>query len=364
MKTILVVEDECDVRENLEVLLESEGYNVLCARDGIEAYKIAFAKEPDLILSDIRMPRMDGFKLVEKLQRNQVTNLIPFIFLTAKSEIDDIRAGMNKGADDYILKPFTIDEVLSSIKTRLLKSEKHSSNIKEFKNLVIKKLPHELRTPLVGILGMSEIILEDIDQMPKSEIKEIVNKIKFSGNRLHRRIEKFLTYTLLLEMNQNHLSEGDAADIEYNINAEIIKKKLFEKAKEFNRADDLDVIFENGKLKIYEWQFEILLDELIENSLKYSKQGSDIIVIGKPDGQNYVIKILDKGKGIKNLDFNNIKAFNQFGEEDGTEEGIGIGLVIVKKIIEITDGYLTFQNHQKNNNKIELGIPLININGK
>ena len=121
MRTILVIEDEHSVRVNLVELLESEGYNVLSAKNGEEGYTTAITCEPDLILSDIRMPVLNGIELLKKLQLNISTAMIPFIFLTAKTEMQDMREGMANGADDYIAKPFQIDDVLNAISSRLKK---------------------------------------------------------------------------------------------------------------------------------------------------------------------------------------------------------------------------------------------------
>ncbi|MHB8906258.1 MAG: response regulator transcription factor, partial [Melioribacteraceae bacterium] len=118
MKKILVVEDEPVIRENISELLETEGFEVICAEDGYEGYNIALNKLPDLILSDIRMPKMDGFDMLKKLQDNPLTSAIPFIFLSAKVEPQDIRTGMTLGADDYLVKPYRSTDLLSAIDSR------------------------------------------------------------------------------------------------------------------------------------------------------------------------------------------------------------------------------------------------------
>jgi DNA-binding response OmpR family regulator len=123
MKKILVIEDNPEVRENLEEILELSGYEVLTAEDGKIGVEIALREMPDLVLCDVMMPRLDGFGVLNILSKKSSTADIPFVFLTAKTEKSDFRRGMNLGADDYITKPFYKDELLAVIETRLRKSE-------------------------------------------------------------------------------------------------------------------------------------------------------------------------------------------------------------------------------------------------
>ena len=120
---ILVIEDHEDVRENIIEMLELAGYRVHQAGNGKDGVKQAIDIRPDLILCDIMMPEMDGYAVLYVLSKNQQTAHIPFVFLTAKGEKQDVREGMSKGADDYITKPFTEMELLQAVETRLKKFE-------------------------------------------------------------------------------------------------------------------------------------------------------------------------------------------------------------------------------------------------
>jgi len=122
-KKILVIEDNREVRDNLEEILELSGYEVILAEDGKVGVEKALNETPDLILCDVMMPHLDGFGVLNILSKKSQTADIPFIFLTAKAEKSDFRRGMNLGADDYITKPFYKDELLSVLETRLNKSE-------------------------------------------------------------------------------------------------------------------------------------------------------------------------------------------------------------------------------------------------
>lgn len=133
-KKILVIEDQQDVRENIEELLQLSNYDVFTAIDGKEGVKKALELKPDLILCDIMMPEMDGYDVLYLIGKNPEVAATPFIFLTAKAEKADFRKGMNLGADDYITKPFEEMEVLGAIERRLQKFDQlvAQDNLQEF----------------------------------------------------------------------------------------------------------------------------------------------------------------------------------------------------------------------------------------
>ena len=124
MAKLLLIEDERILRENTCELLEAYGYDCVTAEHGKDGLKAAIRETPDLIICDISMPKMDGYEVFEVLQKTVVTSIIPFVYLSAKSQKFDIRKGMELGVDDYLTKPFTFEELHSSIKARLDKSER------------------------------------------------------------------------------------------------------------------------------------------------------------------------------------------------------------------------------------------------
>lgn len=118
MKTILIIEDQPDMLENIATILEMEGYAVLTANDGQDGFARAQEEKPDLILCDVMMPHMDGHQVLQSLRGDQTIAGTPFIFLTAKGEKRDQRTGMNLGADDYLTKPVTATDLLAAVSAR------------------------------------------------------------------------------------------------------------------------------------------------------------------------------------------------------------------------------------------------------
>lgn len=126
-KNILVIDDNSHIRENIAEILELANYNVITAENGKEGVAIAQEELPDIIICDIMMPELDGYGVLYLLSKNPVTSNIPFIFLTAKAEMDDLRKGMNLGADDYLTKPFEETDLLNAIETRIKRNESFKS---------------------------------------------------------------------------------------------------------------------------------------------------------------------------------------------------------------------------------------------
>ena len=131
MTTILIIEDETPIRELISELLTLEDFEVLEAQNGLEGIELAQNHPPDLIICDVMMPELDGYGVLNYLQQNPVTRVIPFIFLTAKGTRQDQRYGMNLGADDYLIKPFSNEDLLDAIAMRLKKRENHSQRYYE-----------------------------------------------------------------------------------------------------------------------------------------------------------------------------------------------------------------------------------------
>jgi len=143
MKTILLIEDNKELRQNTAEILELAGYKVLSAENGKIGVELAFSHAPDLIVCDIMMPELDGYGVLYMLSKNSSTSSIPFIFLTARSEKNDLRKGMEMGADDYLTKPFDDLELLKVVEIRLKKTETlktHLSSTAESVNSFIESV--------------------------------------------------------------------------------------------------------------------------------------------------------------------------------------------------------------------------------
>jgi len=196
---ILIVEDEADIRENLALLLRMEGYEPLEAGNGVTGLALARQYVPDLILSDVLMPELDGYGFLEALRADPITAGIPFIFLTGKTDRAQRRRGMNLGADDYLGKPFTRDEVLDAVNARLrrvqvLEKTGPKANTKSTGLGPVIKGYRMLRR--LGAGGMSEVFLA------QREADGLEVAVKLLDTRLNENaslLERFIQEYALLE---------------------------------------------------------------------------------------------------------------------------------------------------------------------
>lgn len=141
MKRILVIEDHALMRRNIVTILEMEGYAAVAAAHGREGLALARTDHPDLILCDVMMPEMDGHEVLRLLRADAATAAIPFVFLTAKGEKQEVRGGMNLGADDYLVKPVSRDDLVAALAARLARREQQMRP--DFNTLFASSLPLE-----------------------------------------------------------------------------------------------------------------------------------------------------------------------------------------------------------------------------
>ena len=188
MKKILVIEDESEMRRNLTTILRLEKFHPLPAENGRVGLELAKKERPDLILCDVMMPELDGYGVIAALRTDAETVTIPFIFLTAKGEKPDIRAGMNLGADDYLTKPVAKADLLAAIHSRLQRAVQQA--VPEFKPNFHSAGPQEEvlgLTPRVAetLLWLAQgktngeiaIILGNTESTVKKHVLEIFDKL-------------------------------------------------------------------------------------------------------------------------------------------------------------------------------------------
>ena len=156
MKTILVIEDQHIMRQKTVTILKMEGYDVLEAPNGAEGIRLAHDELPDLILCDIMMPERDGYDVLQAVRLNRATATMPFLFLTAKGEKPDLRAGMNLGADDYLVKPTPRADLLEAIEARFERQRLNEERLKQELAKVSFQPDYSSPGPLVEKLGLTE----------------------------------------------------------------------------------------------------------------------------------------------------------------------------------------------------------------
>ncbi|MBE9207714.1 response regulator [Nostoc sp. LEGE 06077] len=346
MNTILIIEDEPQVRENILEILQLSNFETLAAPNGKIGLEIAQAQLPDLIICDIMMPELDGYSVLSALRQNETTINIPLIFVTAKAERSDFRQGMDFGADDYLTKPFTPEELLNAISVRLNKKamiERQSqAKLDELRMNIIHSLPHEINTPLNGIIGMSQLLIESSDLINESEEIEIVESIYTSANRLHRLAQRFLLYSNLelIARNPEKIVQIQA-EIDNCLSKTVISDVCIHQARAVNRDKDLNLQLTESLVQMPKEKLSIIIEELIDNALKFSLQSSEIQVLSQFNSYQYRLDVIDHGKGMTGEEIEKIGAFVQFNRKLYEQQGSGLGLAIVQHIVKIYKGEFT-----------------------
>jgi len=345
---ILVVEDEEIVRSNILQFLENENYELDEAESGIDALQRIEKSAPDLVISDIMMPGMDGYELVKRIQTNPVTADIPIILLTARADNQDVRRGMEFGADDYITKPFKGHDLIQAVKTRLKKKENYERKFEELKSNISLYIPHELRTPLVSIIGFADLLTASLDDLEQDEIYEMAARVKNASLKLYDRIEKFI-YFSELELSKTQKTLKLKFNIKEHFVSSLLKTKF--KAKE---PENIDVSVEEAEVVIHEDYFTRMLVELVENAFKFTGNSPHIKVIGRAIDNEYILSVEDNGRGMSENEINQIHVFKQFNREVFQQEGNGLGLAIVKNILSITQSKLNIESDGKTYTKVQI----------
>jgi Osmosensitive K+ channel histidine kinase len=362
MTKILVIENEELIRESILELLEIEEFETLSAENGKIGLQVAQKSNPDLILCDVVMPEMDGHGVLEALRKAPETKMIPFIFLTSKADKLDLRKGMEMGADDYLIKPFTPKELLKAIATQLEKKasvQKFSQQkLDELRNNITHSLPHELRTPLNGILASTELLLDELDSMETNEIREIVEQISLSGKRLYRLTMNFLLYAELELIATDPKKIASLRQDKTRSSQIVITEKVMSQVQEEKREADLFLNLQNVAIAMAEMRVEKLVEELVDNAMKFSAIGQPIEINGFVKDNQFVLSVKNSGREITPQQIAQIGAHVQFERKLYEQQGSGLGLAIVQKLIELHQGQLIIESPSNQQTVVTVYLPL------
>lgn len=365
-RRILVIDDEDLIRKLIIEIIELEGFEAISAEHGLQGVEFAKTYHPDLIICDVTMPYLDGLGTLAALRKDPQTASIPFIFLTAKIDHSDIRQGMNLGADDYLPKPVGREELVTAIRAQFQKHswmrDQYEKKMEELRRNISSSLPHELRTPLNGILGMSELLMDVYDTFTREEILEMVRDIHTSAKRLHRLVENFWLYAKLetLSTDPGHLEVIRKQAQTFSAKA-IIEKVAVTKARDFNRVPDLHLTVAEEAVKISDSHLAKVTEELLENAFKYSLPGTPVIVTGTVGPDTYLLTVVEYGRGMTANQIADIGAYMQFERTIYEQQGAGLGLAIVQRIIEINEGSLRIESIPDQQTKIEVELPKLQL---
>lgn len=345
-RTILVVDDDPTILMGLSVKIRRHGYNVITAKDGSEGLQQAKDNTPDLVLSDVMMPFPDGFEMRRKLGQDARLAAIPFIFLTARTDLQDRLRGFKAGADDYILKPFDTSELLARIDAVLQRvaSEQErgqafaQKEMEQLKHEILQNFHHELHTPLTNILLPLELLVTNKTNNPEEQLRFIRMALS-NANRLESLTTDLILLSNIDQGNLNRISQP--IEIDTQLLGPI--RKCLEKyeAKKLNLILNIEI---QEKINVPRREFVHALLHLVDNAFKFSPDKGKVNFTIKSTKDSVSVSVQDDGPGVPvEMREKIFERFYQVSQGDArTHEGLGVGLTIARAVFESKGGNVKF----------------------
>jgi signal transduction histidine kinase len=292
--------------------------------------------------------------------------------VTALSSKTDMANCLNAGADDFISKPINSIELRARVHSMLRIKQQYDniqtlshiqantinileSTLNELRGTLASRMSHELNTPLNGIIGTISMLKEDIESMDIAEIHEMLGWADESARRLESLTKKFLIY-LELEVSPSRQESFKVAHTKFS--RDMIESSLKSYVKDFKRSDDLQFDLEEAEIALSDRYLLTILHELVDNAVKFSTAGKMIKISSQVAENMFNLSVKDLGRGMTNEQINRIDAFVQFERKTYEQQGIGLGLRVVKKIVELAGGNFSITSIYQQESTVHISLPL------
>ncbi len=362
MTRVLVIDDEDAIRQMIVHSLKKHDFDASGTASSVEGIELARKQLPELIICDVRMELVNGYQMLTAIRNDPVTSSIPFILITADQSRSGMRQGMELGADDYLEKPFTPAELVGAVNARLQKHrallQQAESKLEELRAQLSTALPHELHTPLNGILGYADILRKQFAELEPIEVSQMAERIYKNGKRLHRLVENFLIYAQLEVLKADNHKIESLSKIHMSNVGKLVDTMARQKAYESARSDDLQLHLTDAEIAISSDYFSKIFEELFDNALRYSKKGSLIHVQTNIQGSEFLLHIKDQGRGMTAEQLQNIGAYRQFERKIYEQQGSGLGMTVAKRLIELHGGTLRVESEYGSGTSLTVTLPL------
>jgi signal transduction histidine kinase len=363
---ILIVDDDEDIRTTATTILTLDGYTIQEAENGQTALDLirTGACTPDLIVSDIAMPFVDGYRFFEEVRQIPHLRFVPFIFLTAYGSRRHLLLGRELGVDDYLVKPFDPEHLLASVRSKLRRSRQLWEHVEdEFKGVrrqLIQVLSHELNTPLHHITGGFELLAASLSGEGNPEDTAIGMEIIGTGTRrLNRFAGQFIRYADLISGNaRRHLEQrGETISAQY-----IVETALQVAAEDFTTFQaNFSLYAPPDSLEVFGLSDMLVtaVYEVIRNAIHYGPVGGRVKITLQKAGDFAQIAVQDQGRGISAKDQESIwEVLSQIDRIQNEQQGSGMGLPIVKQTVLLHGGTVSLQSELGKGTLVILSLPL------
>jgi two-component system, sensor histidine kinase and response regulator len=288
--------------------------------------------------------------------------IVPFIFLTAKSDRTDQRRGMLLGADDYITKPFSVNELLKAIDVRLAKQEAVArvfrKEMADLETRLSSTLPDGLRTPLSGILTTSKVILELRETLHPDKVFEIVGVIHGVAERLYHLVDNYVLFSELTVIGSKpHLIEM-LRQQQTDPSKDIVARTAAECAERVDRSDDLVLYLCDGGVKMSPTYFQKIIAELTDNAFKFSLPGTPVLIETSSTDGSLVLSVSDEGRGMTASQIAAIQSYSQPESDKHEQQEAALGLLIVRELTRLYEGQLSIRSTPGESTTVRVRLPV------
>ncbi|MCB2183320.1 MAG: response regulator [Desulfobulbaceae bacterium] len=346
---ILIIDDNLDTVELLRKRFHAEGYDTDEAYDGESGLSKITEYDPDLIVLDVMMPKLDGYEVCQRAKGNESVRQIPILMLTAKSEIPDKVKGLDIGADDYITKPFDYKEVAARVRS-LLTQKKESMQLAEKEKLhaldhFVDEVSHEVRNPLVSIGGFARRVRKNLPE--GSENRKYMDIILQNVEVLEKMVHQLIS---LKSATLCYTEPSDVNDITMNA-LNIYKHEI-----ESKNIELVLHLMENPPMVCVDQEnITMMIAHIIENAIESMEGGSQVLEISTSVNDGYFeIDIADTGKGINKEKIKNI--YDPFFSSK--TYGPGFGLAFALKTIQSHKGMISVESQEGEGTTFFIRLPL------
>lgn len=334
----LIIDDDPQIRGFVAQVLSNQGFEVLEAANGKDGVELARTRRPSMVICDVCMDGLDGYETLRKIRLDPISATIPFIMITATPESTGMRQGMSLGADDYLPKPFSVSDLLATIKAqeqkRSLQNAQEEKRLRDLRSSLSRAMPHELFTPLNGIIGFAELLSNSPEDFTSQQIREMAGVILRSSDRLQHVITNYLAFAQLELVATDPEKMMTLRSAHCFTASGIIESTAGKVAENWFRKADLQTQIQSADLPISDEHMAKITEELVDNSFKFSLANTRVSINGVSDGSSYRLTFQNFGREISDEQIKQIGAFSQFDRSKHEQQGVGLGLAIVKKIVE------------------------------
>lgn len=344
LPSIQIIDDDAPLGAALSAGLESRGFQTTFSTNATEAWTTAHSLHPDLILCDINMPGKNGHRLLKEIRGDPALSNCQFVFMTGNPLFAHPRKGMDLGADDFLLKPFTLEALVTCITARFhrreISQQGEASLINQLRTNLKRSLPHEFFTPLNGIMGYTELLEQDINLMKPDEIADALGNVMLSGRRLHRTLRNYLFTLDRLDTDSDTpfpVISGDSV-------LQLLEQGIMAAAKRHRRKVDLRLALTGAPLCASPRELSILIEELVDNAFSFSAAGTPVRIESQRQGADLEVIVTDQGRGLSAAQLKALGAFRQFERDKFEQQGLGLGLFMIRQILRRMEGSLEIES--------------------